>query len=341
MILDTGSSILWVRSTLCKSSACDSSEFEDTPDSHTFDYNESSTFVFNKASNYSLTLHYVTGSVGLIPGQDTVDIGSFLVPNQRLGLAYKQDYFPFTASNIDGIFGLGFDYDPSLQFEPPIIHMRNENIIKSALFCYYMNPLSYFNSSNSGEISIGEIDYSKTVGDPFWFSLKKSSYYAISLVSIRYGNETIATVCSENCKADEDSRVESMSATMDTGSTALLFPKGIMKKILARTGGFIFPLTRHALISCKDPEKLLPIVLQFQSINENVIVEYSIQPDEYVDFKAKILNYCISSIMASDVISKDGDTVVLLGEPFLSKFYSVWDLENKRFGLYALKQFSQ
>lgn len=105
VILDTGSSDLWVITTSCTS--CTSDE---TP----FDASKSSSYA---ASNSQLTINYGSGSVKGTVAEDTVSCGGFTVPKQEF-LAATTIVANLLAPGVSGIMGLGFQTLSSLQVSP-------------------------------------------------------------------------------------------------------------------------------------------------------------------------------------------------------------------------------
>ncbi|KAK0194901.1 aspartyl protease [Armillaria mellea] len=108
VILDTGSSDLWVADASC--SSCSSS----TP---LFDTQSSSTLKTASGSNSETTIRYGSGAVAGTLSADTVSMGGFAV-NQQTFLAVDQTTSSLLSGSVSGIMGLAFEQIASTQATP-------------------------------------------------------------------------------------------------------------------------------------------------------------------------------------------------------------------------------
>ncbi|XP_065206142.1 cathepsin D-like [Planococcus citri] len=99
---DTGSSSLWVHSTLCDSPAC--------PKNRTryYDHNSSETYQKYEKENESSTLWYGSGSVNGIWSRDTISMNGYKVNNQRF-LEPTDMSEQISNGAYDGIMGLNYN----------------------------------------------------------------------------------------------------------------------------------------------------------------------------------------------------------------------------------------
>ncbi|XP_065206059.1 lysosomal aspartic protease-like [Planococcus citri] len=99
---DTGSSSLWVHSTLCDSPAC--------PKNRTryYDHNSSETYQKYEKENESSTLWYGSGSVSGFWSRDTISINGYKVNNQRF-LQSTNMSEQIANRAYDGIMGLNYN----------------------------------------------------------------------------------------------------------------------------------------------------------------------------------------------------------------------------------------
>jgi len=77
VILDTGSSDLWVASNLCIQCPSRTPKYDSTKSSS-----------FNESGNELVTLQYGSGEVGGTLGQDTVSLAGFIVKQQTFRMYY-------------------------------------------------------------------------------------------------------------------------------------------------------------------------------------------------------------------------------------------------------------
>jgi hypothetical protein len=332
IILDTGCSLFWVRSTLCKTDACDSGLFT-SPESKAFNHQLSrsfrnlSTILTDEPKNNHYVLSYTSGKVVLVGGEDNISFGyDFIIRDQVFGLAVDQEYYPFTDLQIDGVFGLGTDTSSSYIFDSPLLNMKNQNIIEKILFSYYITPNSRENV-NKGEITFGGWDESKIDGTINWLPLKQHKFYALNLISISYGNNTLGEYLRVNGSGSYE--VDSY-AIVDIRTSSLIFPREIVKKLLNIAGGFMVPFSLESYIKCKDPQSLLSLELIFKAEN-NSSLKITLRPKDFIFLDFKVLGYCKTNIITSNV--KSNETSFVLGESFLSNFYTIWNKEDMRFGI--------
>jgi len=97
VVMDTGSSNLWVPGPKCRSIACFLHR--------KYDSSKSSTF---KANGTNFAIAYGSGSLEGFMDSDTVTLGGLTVKNQVFGESVKEPGLAFVAGRFDGILGMGF-----------------------------------------------------------------------------------------------------------------------------------------------------------------------------------------------------------------------------------------
>lgn len=146
LLMDTGSSAVWVMAQGCTTTACKSHSTFGPANSRTLVEGSS---IFN--------ISYSTGDVSGPVVTDTVSLGGINVKMQ-FGLANRTSD-AFDDYPMDGILGLG--QKPSAGFfQPTFIQMLQQNkVLKSNIFG--MNLERAADDTNDGEINFGGIDTSK------------------------------------------------------------------------------------------------------------------------------------------------------------------------------------
>lgn len=240
-------------------------------------------------------------------------INDISINNVSLGITnYESNKKTFSYRLFDGILGLGGFYGNQTiinYFIKNIItyQMFNQKIIERNLFSLYVNKTdSKYGDLNmkGGEISFGKIDNSKYNGDIKWYDIynENNNYYFWSL---NLSNIIINELLNINNKV-----------LIDSGTNSIVFNKNICDKIHKQIGG-LYNETINLYIF-KNDKKLKNISIY---LNNN---EFILTPKDYT--------YILNDTIYSKIIINNNNNIVL-GLPFLQKYYSVYDFENKKIGL--------
>ncbi|KAG2464206.1 CATE protein, partial [Polypterus senegalus] len=130
VIFDTGSSNLWVPSSLCTSHACEI---------HNRYLSTKSTSY--QADGRSFSIQYGTGSLTGILGIDKVTVQGISVSQQKFGESVSEPGSTFVDANFDGILGLGY---PSIAVggAPPVFdNMMAQGLVALPIFSVYLNSI--------------------------------------------------------------------------------------------------------------------------------------------------------------------------------------------------------
>jgi len=112
VILDTGSSNLWVPSTECGSIACYLHSKYDSSSSSTY-----------KKNGTAFDIQYGSGALSGFVSQDVVTIGDIKIKGQDFAEATKEPGLAFAFGGFDGILGLGYDTISVNHIVPPFYKM--------------------------------------------------------------------------------------------------------------------------------------------------------------------------------------------------------------------------
>ena len=119
VILDTGSSNLWVPSEDCSSLAC----FLHSKYSH----DSSSTY---KANGSSFSIQYGSGAMEGYVSQDTLAIGDLIIPKQDFAEATSEPGLAFAFGKFDGILGLAYNTISVNKIVPPIYNAIEQGLLE-------------------------------------------------------------------------------------------------------------------------------------------------------------------------------------------------------------------
>jgi len=298
VILDTGSSNLWVPSQQCGSIACYL---------HTkYDSSSSSTY---KQNGSTFEIRYGSGELSGFVSQDTVTIGDLSIKNQVFAEATEEPGLAFAFGRFDGILGLGYDTISVNKIVPPFYEMGNQGLLDEKVFAFYLGDAE----DDDSEVIFGGVDKSHYSGDITTIPLRRKAYWEVDLDSISFG--------------DASAELENTGAILDTGTSLIVLPTTLaelLNKEIGATKGYNGQYT----IEC-DKRASLPDLTFTLSGYEFAITAF--------DYILEVQGSCISSFTPMDIPEPAGP-LVILGDAFLRKWYSIYDLENNSVGLAKSKK---
>nr|XP_016848776.1 PREDICTED: gastricsin-like [Anolis carolinensis] len=128
VVMDSGSSNLWVPSVYCDTAAC--------AKHNRFSPSASSTY---SNSGQTYTLYYGAGDLTVMLGYDTVMVQNIVVTNQEFGLSENEPMTPFYYASFDGIMGMAY---PSLAVggtATVMQQMLNQGQLSEPIFSFYFS----------------------------------------------------------------------------------------------------------------------------------------------------------------------------------------------------------
>ncbi|OZJ06886.1 hypothetical protein BZG36_00239 [Bifiguratus adelaidae] len=263
----------------------------------------SSTF---KKNGTTFAIRYGTGSLEGIISTDVLRIGDVVVEDQDFGEATKEPGFTFALGRFDGIFGLGYDRISVKGVVPPFYHMVNRRLIDEPVFSFWLNDASG-GESNGGEMVIGGVDNNHYKGRIHYAPVRRKGYWEVELENIKFGNESLD--------------IDPIGAAIDTGSSLFAIPS-TLADLLNRELGAKKNFAGQYVLECDTLPSLPPFCLTFNK------KDFCLQPQDYV---LQVQNQCISGFMGLDIPEPAGP-LWIVGDVFLRKYYTVYDLGNDRVG---------
>ncbi|KAH7925606.1 acid protease [Leucogyrophana mollusca] len=213
LVLDTGSSDLWMATTQC--TTC-------TPDIITFDPSKSSSF---KTSASNTQIQYGSGNAQGTVSQDTVSMGGFTVSAQTL-LAVNSITGNLIDDGLSGIMGLGFQTISALEVAPFWVALNSANQLSSPVMSFYferyVDQVNEIDAAPGGVFTLGGTNTSLYTGNIEFINMPSGStpsywYQAVDAVTVQGTSITIPSG-------------SSLSA-IDTGTTLIGAPTAIVANI--------------------------------------------------------------------------------------------------------------
>eukprot|EP00604_Paraphysomonas_vestita_P002846 CAMPEP_0174818354 /NCGR_PEP_ID=MMETSP1107-20130205/1018_1 /TAXON_ID=36770 /ORGANISM="Paraphysomonas vestita, Strain GFlagA" /LENGTH=362 /DNA_ID=CAMNT_0016030085 /DNA_START=105 /DNA_END=1193 /DNA_ORIENTATION=+ len=293
VIFDTGSADLWVASSNCDSSCGRHNKYDST---------KSSTFIANGTTFH---IEYGSGPVSGYESVDTLNMGGLIVHDQifaevtdvsGLGAAYKMGKF-------DGILGLAFPVLSVNKVPTAFENVVSQGLVTSAEFAFYLGN----SAKDKGELTLGGTDPSHYTGSITYVPLLAATYWEITLDDLQISGQSF--VGSGESKA-----------IVDSGTSILTGPSSEVSKIASLLGGKEI-VEGEYLVKC-DYTGFPDFVFK---IDGN---DYTLTPYDYLIPDG---NVCLLGIMALDIPEPTGP-LWILGDVFMRKYYTVFDVTNKRVG---------
>ncbi|EFY92500.1 aspartic proteinase precursor [Metarhizium acridum] len=296
VVLDTGSSNLWVPSQSCNSIACYLHS--------TYDSSSSSTY---KKNGSSFEIRYGSGSLSGFVSQDVVSIGDLKIEHQDFAEATSEPGLAFAFGKFDGILGLGYDTLSVNKIVPPFYQMIDQKLLDEPVFAFYLGS-----KEEGSEAVFGGIDKNHYTGELEYLPLRRKAYWEVDINSIALG--------------DEIAELDHTGAILDTGTSLNVLPS-TLAELLNKEIGAKKSWNGQYTVDC-DKIKSLPDIV-FNLSNSN----YSLPASDYI---LELQGTCLSTFQGMDIPEPAGP-LVILGDAFLRRYYSVYDLERNAVGLARAK----
>lgn len=197
VVLDTGSSNLWVPSSECGSIACYLHSKYDSSSSSTFQKNGS-----------EFEIRYGSGSLSGFVSEDTVKIGDLKLEHQQFAEATSEPGLAFAFGRFDGILGLGFDAISVNKIVPPFYNMLNQKKIDEPVFAFYLGDAN--KEGQNSVATFGGVDKDHFTGELVNLPLRRKAYWEVDFDSIALG--------------DNVAELDNTGVILDTGTSLIALP---------------------------------------------------------------------------------------------------------------------
>lgn len=201
VVLDTGSSNLWVPSSHCISIAC----FLHS----TYDASASSTY---KKNGSDFEIRYGSGSLSGYVSQDTVQLGDMKIKHQDFTEATSEPGLAFAFGRFDGILGLGYDSISVNGIVPPFYNLVNRGVLDEPVFAFYLGD-STTGDGDQSEICLGGYNKDHYTGNLTKIPLRRKAYWEVDLDALTFGDDRL--------------ELEGTGAILDTGTSLIATPSDV------------------------------------------------------------------------------------------------------------------
>jgi len=242
----------------------------------------------------------ITYGRGFIRGmclQDHICVGGVCTVGNFIS-AFQESNDPFSKFLFDGVLGLAPASLASNKLFSLVARMTSGQALKHQVFSVYLSD----SSSEASEVTFGDVKREHLASNLTWVPVEGTTgYWEIVIEDI-----TVDGVPKKIC--------EGCHAAVDTGMSRLTAPGSMMEQLKPFVG---------RVNDCGDFHSLpmLGFLIKGQTFN--------LGPRDYAEIRSN--GKCELSLGALDVPPPRGP-IMVLGLPFLQKFYTVFDPVGKRLG---------
>ncbi|KAH7887707.1 aspartic peptidase domain-containing protein [Phlebopus sp. FC_14] len=292
VILDTGSSNLWVPSSKCTSIACFLHAKYDSSSSSSY-----------KANGSEFSIQYGSGSMEGFVSRETLTIGDLTLHNQDFAEATKEPGLAFAFGKFDGILGLAYNTISVNAIVPPFYNMIDQGLLDDPVFSFRLGS----SEEDGGEAVFGGIDKSAYTGKIEYVPVRRKAYWEVELEKVSFG--------------DEELELESTGAAIDTGTSLIALPTDIAEMLNTQIGAHRSWNGQYQL-DCSKVPSLPDLSFYFNG------KAYPLKGSDYV---LNVQGTCISSFTGLD-INLPGGALWIIGDVFLRRYFTVYDLGRDAVG---------
>lgn len=333
MVFDTGSGHFILPSLGCESEACQKHQRYDRQASETAVNVEADGTLIppNATDRDQLTIAFGTGEVlgEFVEEQICLErtaLSRRTCVKLRMVLATEMSKDPFEFFSFDGVFGLGLEslaLDSHFSFIGQMMRQHPAMLPQFAVF------LARHDGGESA-ISFGGHDPSRAASELRWSPVAREAlgYWQVRIRSIRVGDRALEDCANGDCYA-----------ILDTGTSLLGVPRQMtrtMHRHLARRVPSSF-LQRRSGADSLDCREIPGASLHFD-LGTHVVsldaADYT-RPSPFTMPAPKEVAgdlFCRSTLLPLDLPPALGPKVFIWGEPVLRRYYTVYDVGQKRVG---------
>ena len=260
----------------------------------TYDSSKSSTYQ-KDGKKFSIT--YGSGSVSGFQSVDNIKFGDYEVDGYTFFEATSVSGVSFLASKMNGIIGLAFR-TIAVNDENPLYLAIEDQYKLSGVFSFFLG-----HTSEQSVLTLNGYDKQYFKGDIKWEPVVLERWWTIQASGITVGTSQ---------------KTISQQAIVDSGTSLLVGPSSFLGDAAALS----------VKSDCSNKSSLPTITITLST------GDYTLTPDDYVlEISTGSSMYGASAECLLGIQAQDSFPVVILGDVFMRKYFSIFDYDNKRVGL--------
>jgi len=298
VVFDTGSGNLIVPGHHCRSRACLKHARFSTKNSSTAQRVSCDAFAYAR----KVTINFGIGSISGQCWQDVVCIQGICSPGSFV-VSTLESSEPFLEFSFDGVLGLARPQMARSDKFSLMSRLLEQGVLRQSIFTVFLSEMD----DEVSEVTFGQINHEHAASEIFWAPVSGSSgYWEIKIQDITFNGDD-QNVC-KDCRA-----------AVDTGMSSITGPSCIIDKLEEAMG---------LRSDCKNYYQVPRLGFRIQGRIFNLL------PRDFIENGG--MAYCSVSLMKLDVPPPKGPLLVL-GLPFLTRYYTVFDEENGQLGFAEAK----
>eukprot|EP00742_Colponemidia_sp_Colp-10_P000226 GILJ01000254.1.p1 GENE.GILJ01000254.1~~GILJ01000254.1.p1 ORF type:complete len:416 (+),score=67.44 GILJ01000254.1:30-1250(+) len=295
VIFDTGSSNLWVASSLCQSDPCKLHA--------RYDHTKSSSYV---EVGYEVQVKFGTGNVGGFISQDDFTLGPLRIRSQSFGEISEEHGEVFMTGKFSGILGLAYPALSAYDFTPVFDSVMNQKLLIHNQFSFYFSKLPLQESA----LFFGGADPQYYTGNFTYIPVAKKFYWEIRMDDVSVNGVKQSLCPAQGCKT-----------VLDTGTSLVTGPSSELQILLSSV---------NIDFDCGNFDHLPTLTFHINGYDFPFSPEeYVLLSRANEDGSGP--RHCKPGFMPLDVPEPRGP-LWILGDLFMRKYYTMFDRENDRIG---------
>ncbi|KAJ8076106.1 aspartic proteinase precursor [Marasmius tenuissimus] len=262
-----------------------------------YDSTASSTY---KANGTSFKTSLVEGIVS----NDLLRIGDISINGQDFVEVTKESGLGFAFAKFDGILGLAYDTISVLHMTPPLYSMINKGLLDEPVVSFRLGS----SESDGGEAIFGGVNKSAFKGDLTYIPVHRKASWEVKLEEVLFGDESV--------------ELENTGAAIDTATSLIGLPSDMAEILNAQIGAKKTWNGQYA-VDCEKVASLPDLTFKFGG------KPFPIKATDYI---LEVQGACISSFTGLDIQTPGGDSLWVIGDVFLRRYYTVFDLGKNAVG---------
>lgn len=303
---DTGSSNLLLTSLLCRSVGCLAHKGYNPKDSSTSAPIRTDDRDAQEAGPESVSLAVSTGEAEGLLTSDVVCLGSEgdVCSSTEFVQMTRMSQEPWNVFPYDGILGIGLPASSVRQRFNFMGNLAEDGLIKRNRFAVWIRTEE--DGEEESEITFGDFATERLGSEILWLPIvdhEESGAWTANLVDFAISNSKLAMCGTDGCKA-----------IFDTGTNAIAGPVHVIEGLLSQL---------NIKEDCSNYNSLPTLGFAFRMYIMNI---------EKQDYVRKVAGKCYHQFLSVDLPPPKND-VILLGDPFLRRYFTIFDRESLKIGV--------